>query len=527
MTLLRAPGELIRHASLANGRGRRLGVAVAGLAGHQVAEALVPVLIGVVIDRAIGRADLPALFRWLGVLAAVFALLVLAWRIATRLNSGVFLYGEHDLRLLAARRILHPRGMAGRRAPGETLTISTSDAASVSGFSWVIAEQSASFAALATATVSMLVISWPLAVCVVIATALQLLLIHRLSRPLEQRAYAEAAQAARASVLATDFAAGLRVLKGFGAEREAAARHAEAAEASRRAAVANVNAQARVSAVNTVVAGVFLALIALAASWAAASGAITVGSLVAVVGLAQFVRGPMEQLGYLGADLAAKRGSARRLSELLATPYQAPEAETEAAEPDPAAPVVVLGELRVRQGEIVGVDASEDATLLDLLSCRRAAPPGHYLVHGVDARRLGPDRVREVVFAPPHDATVFTGSVADNLAADAVQPWAVAASALDDVLTHLPDGLGSSVGEQGRLLSGGQRQRLLLARALHQPQPVLVLHEPTSSVDSVTEQRIARALRDVEGKTIILITSSPGLLRACSRVVRSPGREPR
>lgn len=94
---------------------------------------------------------------------------------------------------------------------------------------------------------------------------------------------------------------------------------------------------------------------------------------------------------------------------------------------------------------------------------------------------------------------------------------ATAASGLDDVLTHLPEGLASQVGEQGRLLSGGQRQRLLLARALHQPQPVLVLHEPTTSVDSVTEDRIARALR-ASGRTIILITTGPTLLSACHRV---------
>ncbi|NEE05722.1 ATP-binding cassette domain-containing protein, partial [Streptomyces sp. SID7499] len=100
---------------------------------------------------------------------------------------------------------------------------------------------------------------------------------------------------------------------------------------------------------------------------------------------------------------------------------------------------------------------------------------------------------------------------------DGVSARATAASGLDDVLTHLPEGLASQVGEQGRLLSGGQRQRLLLARALHQPQPVLVLHEPTTSVDSVTEDRIARALR-ASGRTIVLITTGPTLLSACHRV---------
>ncbi|MGE2767370.1 ATP-binding cassette domain-containing protein [Rhodococcus sp. 1.20] len=81
------------------------------------------------------------------------------------------------------------------------------------------------------------------------------------------------------------------------------------------------------------------------------------------------------------------------------------------------------------------------------------------------------------------------------------------------------DGHLSEVGEQGKKLSGGQRQRLLLARALHQPQPILVLHEPTTSVDSVTEHRIAHSLRNFPDKAILVITSSPTLLHSCDRVV--------
>ncbi|MEV4094865.1 ABC transporter ATP-binding protein [Streptosporangium saharense] len=522
------PGGLIRYACLAHGRGRLLAVAIAGLAGHQVAEALVPVLIGVIVDRAVGGADAAALAGWLGALAAVFAGLILCWRVATRLNTRVYVYGEHELRLLAARRILHPRGMAVTRAPGEILTISTSDASNVSGFSWVVSEQGACLAALVTAVTALALISWPLALGVLAATAAQLALVHRLSRPLDERVYAERRQAARAGTLATDFTVGLRVLKGYGAEAAAAARYRDASRASMRAALATADAQARLSAVNAGVAGIFLTGIALAASWLALNGTITVGGLVSVVGLAQFVRSPMEQLGFLGAELAAKRGSARRLAELLATPYATPEvghtgpSGLSGAEQGPVLSVRVGGEtIEARRGELLGIDAGDAAAeLLDVLAYRIPVEPGRYLLGGADAVRLGPERVRERVFAPPREASVFTGTVADNLARETSDPAALAASGLDEVLTHLPHGLRSEVGEQGHLLSGGQRQRLLLARALHQPQPVVVLHEPTTSVDSVTEQRVGRALRGFPDRTIILITRSPGLLHACDRVLR-------
>ncbi|MEV8449729.1 ABC transporter ATP-binding protein [Streptomyces parvus] len=516
------PAALVRLATSGSGRGVRLAVAGAGFAGHQVAEALVPVLLGLVVDRAIGRGDPGALLGLLGALAALFGALILCWRTGSRLTTGVYAYGEHELRLLATGRALHPRGTAARRPPGEVLTIATSDAAGVSGVSWLITEQGAALAGLLTATVSLLLISWQLAAVVLAATAVRLVALQLLSGPLDRRVYAEQREAARAGALATDFTAGIRVLKGFGAEAAASSRYRRASRDSMAAALRRVRSLADLTALNSAVSGAFLAGIALLAAWHATEGRLSVGEFVAAVGLAQVVAGPMETLGFFGASLASKRGSARRLAELLAEPYRVTGPASAPEQPCGTAlfalrygPVTITA----RPGELVGVRAagSTAGELADLAACRVAPAPGDYVLAGRDAAALSADEVRRTVHAPPHDATVFTGTVAGNLFADGVSAWATAASGLDDVLTHLPDGLTSQVGEQGRFLSGGQRQRLLLARALHQPQPVLVLHEPTTSVDSVTEDRIARALRDSD-RTIVLITTSPVLLGACHRI---------
>ncbi|MFD5557998.1 ABC transporter transmembrane domain-containing protein [Streptomyces sp. NPDC127068] len=538
------PGALIAHGSFGAGRGWRLGLASAGFAGHQVAEALVPVLIGVVIDRAIGRGDPHVLLGLLALLAGLFAVLILCWRTATRLTTEVYSSGEHDLRLMAAGRVLHSRGTATKRATGDVLTVATSDASNVSGVSWVLAEQGAALAGLLTATVALLLISWQLAVLVLVVAALQLLVLHLLSGPLERRVHVEQREAARAGTLATDFTRGLRVLKGFDAEPAAADRYREASRVSVRAALRRVGSLADLSAVNSAVSGAFLAALALAAGSMALDGTLTVGQLVTAVGLAQVVAGPMQTLGFLGAAVAAKRGSAHRLAELLAIPYRVPETGPGAPstgtrdrtrDPGPRPPsatgsTTAAGTLfalhrgpsviTAERGELIGVRARDAwaADLADLIACRRAPAPGEYVLNGRDASTLTPDEVRRTVFAPPHDSVVFSGTVAENLAAATADPAAIAASALDDVLTHLPAGTASDVGEQGRSLSGGQRQRLLLARALHQPQPVLVLHEPTTSVDSVTEDRIARALRGHGDRAIVLVTTSPTLLEACDRV---------
>ncbi|MFE2295286.1 ABC transporter transmembrane domain-containing protein [Streptomyces sp. NPDC059452] len=538
----------MRRTSFGSGRGRRLAVAGAGFAGHQVAEALVPVLLGVVIDRAIGRNDPGALLGLLAALGALFGALILCWRTGSRLTTGVYVYGEHDLRLLTADRVLHPRGAAGRRPPGEVLTVATSDASNVSGVSWLIAEQGAALAGLLTASLSLFLISWQLATVVLAATAVQLAALQLLSGPLESRVYAEQREAARAGALATDFTAGFRVLKGFGAEGTAALRYREASRSSMRAALRRVRSLAGLTALNSAASGAFLAGIALLAAWHALEGRLTVGEFVTAVGLAQVVAGPMETLGFFGASVAAKRGSAHRLAELLAEPYAVRETPPGHQVSEPT-PLFALRHgtvtITARAGELIGVRATGATAeeLSALAACRRAPEPGQYTV-GVpvpmtvpmtgthadnskwpgplpsrDAAGLSPDDVRRTVHAPPHSAAVFTGTVAENLVTESTPcATAIAASGLDDVLTHLPDGLGSQVGEGGRFLSGGQRQRLLLARALHQPQPVLVLHEPTTSVDTVTEDRIARALRGHADRAIVLITTSPTLLSACDRV---------
>jgi putative ABC transport system ATP-binding protein len=113
---------------------------------------------------------------------------------------------------------------------------------------------------------------------------------------------------------------------------------------------------------------------------------------------------------------------------------------------------------------------------------------------------------------------VQAAAPADRVAA------ALVAADVDDVAAALPSGLDASLGERGRSLSGGQRQRVALARALACDAPVLVLHDPTTAVDAVTDARIATRIRDLRGgQTTIVVTSSPAHLAAADRVVLIAG----
>jgi putative ABC transport system ATP-binding protein len=150
-------------------------------------------------------------------------------------------------------------------------------------------------------------------------------------------------------------------------------------------------------------------------------------------------------------------------------------------------------------------------------------------VAGVDHAALTLDEARRAVVVAHHDAPLFGGSILDNViaaapadvdAVAAVLEPVLAAASLDDVLDAVDGGLDGELTDEGRSLSGGQRQRVALARALAADAPVLVLHEPTTAVDTATEHRIATGLRAVRaGRTTLVVTASPTLLAAADRVV--------
>ncbi len=540
--------RLFTFTLLANGRWKLLLVGCAGFILHQVSEALVPVTIGAAVDKAISPHDAGALLWWLGALAVVFVVLALSWRIGTLATNRSFLYGSHDLRQLAVERTLHPRGMAARRAPGEIVAIASSDADRVAGLSWLIGGGLAAAAGVITSAVTLLLISVPLGIAVLVATPVMLVVMQRLTKPLEDRSDVEQSSAARAGALATDFVTGSRPLKGLGAEEAAVTRYTAASRASLLAGLRAVRSRSAYNGASTALSAAFLAGIAFFAAWFAVQGSITVGQLVAVVGVAQFVQGPMAALGFLSVELARKRASAARIAVLLAEPDAVPALESErttttagsassvAASREPAP----LLELRASSGdsafppftaaagEIVGVvlpDGTQARLLVDTLGFRTPAPRGLVSIDGQDAADLDPVHVRSRVFADSHDGVLFRGSVRDNVAvADTpLDERALAAAAVGDFVSQLPEGTETVLTGGGQSLSGGQRQRLVLGRSLHQKQPVLVLHDPTTAVDTATEAVIADGLRNFPDKALVLVTTSPTLLAVCHRVVMGGG----
>ncbi|WP_329615105.1 thiol reductant ABC exporter subunit CydD [Streptomyces brevispora] len=197
-------------------------------------------------------------------------------------------------------------------------------------------------------------------------------------------------------------------------------------------------------------------------------------------------------------------------------------------------PSLAAASLVVDEGEtvaLVGPSGVGKSTLLNVVLGFAEPDEGRVRVGGTDLAALSPERWRERIAWVPQRPHLFAGTIAENvrLARPDADDSAVTAALRDagayDFVTDLPDGVGTRLGEDGAGLSAGQRQRLALARAFLADRPVLLLDEPTASLDGETEAGIVEAVRRLAaGRTVLLVVHRPALLSVADRVVRlEPG----
>ncbi|MFJ7042220.1 thiol reductant ABC exporter subunit CydD [Streptomyces sp. NPDC101112] len=176
---------------------------------------------------------------------------------------------------------------------------------------------------------------------------------------------------------------------------------------------------------------------------------------------------------------------------------------------------------------IVGPSGVGKSTLLNVLLGFTRATAGTVSVGGTDLAALDMEQWRSRIAWVPQRPHLYAGSIAENVrlarpdADDAAVRRALADAGALEFVDALPDGADTVLGEDGAGLSAGQRQRLALARAFLADRPVLLLDEPTASLDGETEAEVVEAVRRLAvGRTVLLVVHRPALLDVADRVVR-------
>ncbi len=273
-------------------------------------------------------------------------------------------------------------------------------------------------------------------------------------------------------------------------------------------------------------------------------GRLTLGQMLVVIAYIAAIYKPLEMISYTVGSLQDRFVNLRMTFDLLDTRPDIEDAPGARSIGRAAGHVVYENvqfsysgrsdtlrdiSFEARPGEVVGIVGPTGAgksTLLSLLPRFYDAMGGRILLDGVDIRELTLRSLRDQVSIVLQEPLLFSGSIVENIrygrldaTRDEIVAAAKAANAHDFIMA-LPEKYETQLGERGAAISGGERQRISVARAFLKDAPILILDEPTSSVDSKTEAVILDALdRLMVGRTTFMIAHRLSTLHQADRIL--------
>jgi thiol reductant ABC exporter CydD subunit len=341
-----------------------------------------------------------------------------------------------------------------------------------------------------------------------------------------------------------DVVSGLATLKIFGRSRAQVRTIRAVTDSYRRTTMATLRLTFLSSLVLELLASLSVALVAVAIGLRLLDGHLGLRASLFVLVLAPEAYLPLRQVGAEFHASAEGLSAAQQVFDVLDLPEARPGGSTDV--PNPAHTGLAVDSLRVTYpgGErpalegvtlavapeevlaVTGPSGCGKSTLLGVLLGLIEPDAGSVCAGATDIATLDPDAWRARIAWVPQRPHLFAATLMDNVrlgrtgASVADIHQAVRDAGLGDLVTRLPRGLDTRLGERGAGLSAGERQRVALARAFLRRAPLLLLDEPTANLDGQTEEEVLNAIRRLSrGRTVVLVAHRPALLALADRVV--------
>ncbi len=338
----------------------------------------------------------------------------------------------------------------------------------------------------------------------------------------------------------------MRLVKSFAREPYELQRYAKAGDTTMNARIVITWQQSLFSVVVSTITILGTALVVIVGGSLVLRGALSVGRLIVVINYLGAVYGPLSAIAHTTGSLQGALAGAKRVRAMFAL---MPETAADDA-PDKVDATSLKGDIKfedvgftypdgtrvlhditfaAKPGELValvGLTGAGKTTLVSLIPRFYDATTGRVSIDGVDVQQYRVRSLREKIGIVLQDPVLFSGTIADNLrygrldATPAEIEQAARSAHAHEFISRLPKGYETEIAEAGGGLSGGERQRLSVARAILKDAPILILDEPTSSLDAISEEIVFAALRRLRaGRTTLVIAHRLSTVRDADRIL--------
>ena len=393
--------------------------------------------------------------------------------------------------------------------------------------------------------VIIMVIGGPIALVPGVAVPIVILMGVILQRPLQKIIRESMHESALKNAHLFETITGLETIKVQAAEGHSQRKWEELTEKASRTAVRSRRVSAFALNFAVLIQQLVSVVVVIVGVYMISEGLITMGALIACVILSGRAMAPLAQVSGLLMRMNQSREALQQLNELMKKPVERPmgkhfismpaiQGRVEFKDvlfhyPEQTVPALNHMGFVIEPGErvgIIGAVGSGKTTIERLLLNLYEPDSGSVQIDGSDVRQIDPGDLRRSVGAVQQSPQLFYGSVRENItmghetAPDSAVLRAAELSGVMEFLRDSQHGLDTQVGERGEALSGGQRQAVAIARSLLYDPPIMVLDEPTASMDPASENRLRQRLEKLcQDKTTILITHKGPMLSLVDKLI--------